>query len=76
MDLDKWWSGLKVTEKERIATKILKKNPEISGVADYPHCTTIWNSLEGSRKEWIYKHCMFKHGYLDKIDFDGEPYTD
>ena len=41
MDLDKWWSGLKVTEKERIATKILKKNPEISGVADYPHCTTI-----------------------------------
>ena len=63
-------------EKERIATKILAKNPEIKGEASYPHCTALWNSLDTSRQEWIYKHCMFKHGYLDKIDFDGEPYTD
>ena len=76
MDLDKWWSGLRVTEKERIATKILAKNPELKGEASYPHCTTLWNSLDEHRKEWICKHCMFRHGYLEKIEFEGHPFTD
>jgi len=76
MDLNKWWSGLRVVEKERIAAKVLSKNPELEGEPTYPGCTTIWNSLTPKKQEWIYKHCMFKHGYLDKVDFDGDPYTD
>lgn len=76
MELDKWWSGLRVTEKERIARKILDKNPEITGCADYPHCTELWNRLEVGKKEWIYNHCKFRHGYLDKIEFEGNPFTD
>lgn len=76
MDLDKWWTGLRVTEKERIAGRILSKNPDLGTDASYPHCTTLWSSLDERRKEWIYNHCMFKHGYLEKLDFDGAPYTD
>lgn len=76
MKLDIWWSGLRVTEKERIATKILSKNPQMQGEAAYPHCTALWNALPEDKKEWIYNHCKFKHGYLDKVEFDGEPYTD
>lgn len=76
MDLNNWWSGLRVPEKERIAGKILAKNPEMEGSAAYPHCTALWNSLDEKNKEWIYKHCKFKHGYLDKVEFEGDPYTD
>jgi len=76
MNLDSWWSGLRVTEKERIAEKIVAKNPDIKGETAYPHCTDLWQSLSEERKIWIYSHCKFKHGYLDKIEFDGEPLTD
>ncbi|MDO5443620.1 MAG: hypothetical protein Q4G10_08115, partial [Bacteroidia bacterium] len=76
MDLNKWWSGLKISEKERIAGKILSKNPDLNGPAEYPYCTDIWLSLDEEKQTWIYKHCFFKHGYLDKIDFEGEPYSE
>lgn len=76
MNLDNWWSGLRISEKERIASKILAKNPEMKGEPTYPHCTDLWMKLDPRRKEWVYNHCMFRHGYLDKVEFDGDPYTD
>lgn len=76
MDIEKWWSGLKVTEKERIAEKILEKNPDMKGDPTYPGCTILWEALDEKTKEFIRQHCIFKHGYLDKVDFAGDPLTD
>ena len=76
MDLTKWWAGLKISEKERIATKILEHESNVKGDPTYPHCTNLWEILPEDRKEAVYHHCVFKHGQLEKIDFDGEPYTD
>ena len=64
----------RVPEKERVAGEILSHNPEIKGSAQYPDCTDVWIALPEDKKLYVYKHCLFKHGYLDKIEFDGKPY--
>lgn len=76
MDLNKWWSGLRISEKERVASKILLHNPGMEGSAEYPDCTDVWLALPEDTKAWVYKHCLFKHGYLEKIEYDGEPYSE
>jgi len=67
---DKWWSSLKVTEKERIASKI--KREEVT----YPQCTVVWNELSEERKQKIHDHCVDSHGLLLPEVFDGNPFTD
>lgn len=69
-DISKWWAGLKVSEKERVATKIAKRP------VSYPECTAIWNSLSDERQRSIYEHCSDAHGYLLKEWFEGNPLTD
>lgn len=70
VDLEKWWSGLKVTEKERVASKIAKRT------VYYPECTAVWNEVPAVKKLSIYEHCVDKHGYLIKEWFEGNPLTD
>lgn len=67
---DDWWSSLKVTEKERIASKIAKRP------VNYPECTTIWAELPEDRKTTVFEHCTDKHGLILKDWFDGTPYGD
>lgn len=76
MDLDKWWSGLRISEKEKVASKILLHNPELTGSAQYPDCTEVWKAIPVDTQIFVYKHCVFKHGYLEKIDYEGEPYSE
>lgn len=67
---DKWWSSLKVTEKERIASKIVRER------VTYPKCTDIWHSLTDEQQEWVHAHCTDYHGVLVKEWFEGTPYGD
>lgn len=69
-DISKWWAGLKISEKERVATKIAKRP------VSYPECTSVWNSLSDERQRSIYEHCRDSHGYLLKEWFEGNPLTD
>lgn len=79
-ELEIWWSGLPISEKERIARKgISKASPD--GQADeelvrYPACSRWWNSLDHNRQESIYKHCSTKHGDEIREWKEGNPYGD
>jgi len=63
-ELDIWWSSLKITEKERIATKAAKKEGKDVDVVRYPECTRWWMSIPDERKQEIYAHCTDVHGLL------------
>ena len=67
--LDEWWSGLVVTQKERIAGKIAKREVK------YPECTSIWIGLTDEVKKRIHDHCTDDHGLLKEEWTEGETYS-
>lgn len=67
---DIWWSSLKVTEKERIASKI--KGEKVY----YPECTEVWNALDAEKQQKIHDHCTDAHGLILLDWVDGKPYGD
>ena len=79
-ELEIWWSSLPISEKERICRKGLSKaSPD--GTVDeekvlYPRCTSWWNGLEHKRKEFIYHHCVARHGDELREWKEGNPYGD
>ena len=40
-DLAEWWSGLAISEKERIASKIASKRAGKAKKVTYPECTVV-----------------------------------
>jgi len=67
---DIWWSSLKITEKERIASKV--KGEKVY----YPECTTVWNELDDEKQQIIHDHCNDSHGLILGVWKDGKPYGD
>lgn len=65
-----WWASITVNEKERIASKIAKKEVK------YPDCTDVWNALSEEKQIAVFEHCKGKHGAKIVEWFDGEAYTD
>lgn len=63
-DLSEWWSGLAISEKERIASKIASKRAGKAKKVTYPECTVVWNSLNQEQQEKVYAHCTDDHGLL------------
>ncbi|MCQ2229850.1 MAG: hypothetical protein MJZ13_08930 [Bacteroidales bacterium] len=63
-ELDVWWSSLKITEKERIATKAVRNDGKVDAVVVYPECTRWWISIPEERKQAIHAHCTDVHGLL------------
>lgn len=76
-DLEIWWSSLPISEKERIARKGMSKDgPVNEDLVRYPACTVWWNKLDASRQEFIYLHCVAKHGDELREWKEGNPYGD
>ena len=71
-DLDKWWSSLTITQKERIATKAARKAGDESADIHYPACSAWWNAIDDERRQWIYTHCTDTHGLLLPIWNEGK----
>ena len=63
-DLNKWWSSLTITQKERIATKAARKDGDANAEVHYPACSQWWNTITAERRQWIYEHCTDVHGLL------------
>jgi len=63
-DLDKWFTSLTVSQKERIARKIVEKGFKTYEKTSYPSCTRIWNKQPVEYKQSIHDHCTDKHGLL------------
>lgn len=80
INLDYWWASLAICEKERIARKIATKKAHGSPFSDsewqYPGCTSTWESLDETRKQAIYIHCVNQHGDILKDWDDANPYGD
>lgn len=68
-ELDKWWSSLKVSEKERIATKLT------GNTTQYPECTDVWKTLGTQTKYWVREHCTNKHGIVFPAWQDGKSFS-
>ena len=50
-ELETWWASLTVSQKERIAGKIMSKQTEgVVTVCNYPECTAVWNNLPLERR--------------------------
>ncbi len=70
VDTAKWWAGLTVPQKERIASKVA------GAPVAYPACTVVWNELTPEKQQKIHDHCVDSHGYFMKEWFEGNPFTD
>ena len=66
---DEWWASLVVTQKERIASKIAKRE------VHYPECTTVWMSIDAERKQRIHDHCTDEHGLVKPLWNEGDTYS-
>ncbi|MCF0182571.1 MAG: hypothetical protein HUK11_10050 [Muribaculaceae bacterium] len=69
-DMNTWWAGLTIAQKERIATKANAKPVQ------YPACSTWWEQQSQERKVAIHDHCTDKHGYLLKEWQEGNMYSE
>ena len=61
-ELDSWFCSLSVKQIEHIACRVLKKQGKDPKEGVYPHCATIWNALDESKKQYIHDHCTDQHG--------------
>lgn len=74
-DLNKWWSGLTVTQKEHIASKVVSKRDGPPTQIHYPACTVVWNELSDEQQEFIHDHCTDKHGMILPEWQEGDTYS-
>ena len=63
-DPDTWWTSLTVVEKERIATKLARRNNREAEPVLYPACTTVWMQTPAEVKQKVYDHCTADHGLI------------
>jgi len=67
--LDNWWASLTVPQKERIGSKIAKRE------VHYPECTAVWIDLDDAHKQAIHDHCVDAHGHVMTEWTEGDPYS-
>lgn len=71
--LDGWWAGLTIKQKERIASKAATKKAGRTCEVLYPNCTNWWIFLTDEEQTHIYEHCVDAHGYLLQEFQEGCP---
>jgi len=67
--LDEWWASLTVAQKERIGSKIEKRE------VHYPECTRVWMALSDERKSRVHDHCVDSHGHIMTEWTEGDTYS-
>ena len=67
--MDDWWASLTVAQKERIASKITKRE------VHYPECTAVWMELSNERKNGVHDHCVDAHGHIMTEWTEGDTYS-
>ncbi|MCQ2204941.1 MAG: hypothetical protein MJZ15_10940 [Bacteroidales bacterium] len=70
--VDIWWSSLRISEKERIATKAAQKTGNKKDM-QYPECSRWWISLRDQMKRTIYEHCVTNQGLILNKWYEGHP---
>lgn len=63
-----WWKWLRITEKERIGSKIASHEEGRPMEVKYPEVTVYWQHLDPGRQIWIYEHCKERHD-LEELDW-------
>ena len=67
--LDEWFASLTVAQKERIASKIAKRD------IVYPECTKVWIEIDDDRKKRIHNHCTNDHGLIKEAWSEGDTFS-